>query len=75
MPRESATARAQAIAWHIRLHDGRAGDWEEFAKWLALHPEHSTAYDEVARGDGDLGPALVSWAVPRRVRVGIGARF
>lgn len=62
MPAESAAARAQAIAWHIRLRDGVAGDWEDFAEWLALDPRHSVEYDEVALGDRELEPALASWA-------------
>lgn len=62
MPAESATARAQAISWHIRLRDGRAEDWDEFAEWLALDPQHSAAYDEVALADRDIDPALVTWA-------------
>jgi len=62
MPAESATIRAQAISWHIRLCDGRAEDWEEFADWLALDPLHSTAYDEVALEDREIDPALAAWA-------------
>jgi transmembrane sensor len=65
MPPESVTVRAQAIAWQIRLRDGRAQDWDEFAEWLALDPQHSTAYDEVALGDREIEPALVSWASSR----------
>ncbi|WP_309662477.1 DUF4880 domain-containing protein [Sphingomonas sp.] len=65
MPPESATARAQAISWHIRLRDGRAEDWDEFAEWLALDPQHSVAYDEVALGDRDIDPALATWANSR----------
>ena len=62
MPTDSATVRAQAISWHIRLRDGRAGDWEEFAEWLALDPQHSTAYEEVALGDRGIDPVLAAWA-------------
>lgn len=65
MPPESAIVRAQAISWHIRLRDGRAEDWEEFAEWLALDPQHSTAYDKVALGDREIDPALASWASSR----------
>jgi transmembrane sensor len=65
MPPESDTVRAQAIYWHIRLRDGGAEDWEEFADWLALDPRHSTAYDEVALGDREIEPAVVSWASSR----------
>lgn len=62
MPPDHATIRAQAIAWHIRLRDGEAEDWEVFAEWLALDPQHSMAYDEVALGDREIDPALASWA-------------
>lgn len=59
---ESATARAQAIAWHIRLRDGCTEDWEEFAEWLTLDPSHSTAYDEVALADREIAPILANMA-------------
>lgn len=56
------TIRAQAIAWHVRLRDGRDDDWEEFTDWLALDPQHSLAYDAIALGDRDLDEALSLWA-------------
>jgi transmembrane sensor len=65
MPAELPSARAQAISWHIRLRDGRADDWEEFADWLALDPQHSMAYDEVALGDRELDQALANWTGSR----------
>jgi transmembrane sensor len=57
--------RIQAIAWHIRLRDGNADDWEEFTEWLAHDPLHSTTYDEVAIGDRELDQALASWSRSR----------
>ena len=64
MPVDS-TVRAQAISWHIRLRDGRAADWEEFTEWLALNPQHSMAYDDVALGDRELDEALANWSSSR----------
>jgi transmembrane sensor len=49
---------AEAIEWHLRLRDGNAADWEAFVRWLEADPARSTAYDEVARADADLGPEL-----------------
>ena len=65
MPTDFATVRAEAISWHIRLRDGGAETWEEFAEWLALDPHHSTAYDEIALGDREIDPAVTSWASSR----------
>ena len=65
MPPESATFRAQAISWHIRLRDGRAEEWEAFAEWLALNSQHSIAYDEVALGGRELDQALANWSSSR----------
>ena len=56
------TIRAEAIAWHLRLRDERAQDWDEFANWLARDPRHSPAYDAVALDDAALNQALVGWS-------------
>src|SRR5258705_11710348 len=65
MTPDFATVRARAISWHIRLRDGGAEEWEEFAEWLALDPQHSIAYDEVALGDREIDPVLAGWANSR----------
>jgi transmembrane sensor len=52
--------QAEAIAWHIRLRDGRAEDWDGFVRWLEADPARSTAYDSVALGDA----AITAEAVP-----------
>lgn len=59
---------AEAIQWHIRLRDERAGEWEAFTDWLALDPRHSEAYDEVALGDTALRETLTDWSQSTAVR-------
>lgn len=56
-----SSIHAQAILWHIRLRDGGAEEWDEFAAWLARDPRHSPAYDDVALGDRELDQALTNW--------------
>jgi transmembrane sensor len=51
---------AQAIAWRIRLLEGRGDDWEAFVRWLELDPAHSAAYDEVALADQGIPAAAFS---------------
>jgi transmembrane sensor len=53
--------QAEAIAWHIRLRDGGAEDWDAFVHWLEVDPAHSAAYDAVALADA----ALTAEAVQR----------
>jgi transmembrane sensor len=55
---------ADAISWHLRLHDGGADDWEAFADWLAVDPARSEAYDAVALADRAIAPALADWTHP-----------
>ena len=43
--------QAEAIAWHIRLRDGGAADWDAFVRWLEADPARSAAYDAVALAD------------------------
>jgi transmembrane sensor len=47
---------AEAIAWHLRLRDGEAADWDAFTAWLEGDAARSAAYDEVARADAALVP-------------------
>jgi transmembrane sensor len=47
---------ADAIAWHLRLRDGDAADWEAFVLWLEGDPARSAAFDALARADAALGP-------------------
>jgi transmembrane sensor len=47
-----------ALAWHLRLRDGNDADWAAFADWLAQHPDHASAYDQVEAMDLALAPAL-----------------
>jgi transmembrane sensor len=46
--------QAEAIAWHIRLRDGGAEDWDAFVHWLEVDPARSAAYDAVALADAAL---------------------
>jgi transmembrane sensor len=48
--------RAEAIAWHLRIRDGDAADWEAFVLWLEGDPARSDAYDAVALADAALEP-------------------
>jgi transmembrane sensor len=61
-PDPTATLRAEAIAWRIRLSDGTAQDWDDFASWLQRDPHHATAYDSVALNDLALDAALSEWS-------------
>jgi transmembrane sensor len=54
--------QAEAIAWHIRLREGGAADWDAFVRWLEADPARSAAYDAVALADA----ALTAEAVPPR---------
>lgn len=45
---------AAAIDWMIRQRDPDFADWDGFADWLALSPDHTEAYDAVASLDADL---------------------
>ena len=51
--------RSEAIAWHIKLREGHAQDWDDFGDWLARDASHSSAYDAVALDDAALDQALV----------------
>lgn len=63
MPAESSI-HEQAISWHIRLKEGGAEDWDQFAEWLAQDARHAAAYDEVALADRELGLVLTDWSRP-----------
>lgn len=51
----------EAIAWHLRLAQGRDEDWPLFVAWLESDPAHNDAYDIVADQDAAL-PALLETA-------------
>lgn len=38
---------AEATAWHLRLQEGVAEDWDAFVQWLEADPARSDAYDQV----------------------------
>ncbi|HET6941956.1 MAG TPA: FecR domain-containing protein [Sphingomicrobium sp.] len=59
---QQLTIRAEAIAWHIRLRDGSAEDWEMFTAWASKDPRHGQAYDEIAIADQDLEESLAGWS-------------
>ncbi|HVJ34053.1 MAG TPA: FecR domain-containing protein [Terriglobia bacterium] len=56
-------ALAQARQWHVRLHDEQLSpaDRQGFRRWLAAHPDHRQAWEEVAalvqRLDQDMAAA------------------
>lgn len=64
---------AEAIAWHLRLRDGGAEDWESFTRWLEADPARAEAYDAVALADAAITaeafpviPANDDWQGNRR---------
>lgn len=50
---------SEAIAWRIRLHNGRFEDWDAFMDWLEGDPERSAAYDAAALADAALAPGAI----------------
>lgn len=59
-PDVNASARAEAIEWHIRLRDGDDADWEAFETWLGQDDAHPRAYREIEDMDLALDPLLPS---------------
>lgn len=53
------TIRAEAIAWHLRLKDGSAKDWDAFMTWLEADPARSEAYDQVKVADAAITPDML----------------
>jgi ferric-dicitrate binding protein FerR (iron transport regulator) len=49
----------QAVEWYVRLHNGNVTQAlrEEFTRWLLLSPDHISAFLEVSRTVGHVGPA------------------
>lgn len=59
------TIREEAIAWHLRLKEGSAQDWDAFMTWLEADPARSEAYDQVKFADAAITPEMVpDMAVP-----------
>ncbi len=65
---QEGSPAAQAVAWHLRLPDAGASDWQAFTLWLEADPAHAAAYDALACADAELDDALTppdwSAAVP-----------
>lgn len=55
---EDEIRRTEALAWHIRLREGSAADWEEFTDWLECSPDNSAAYDAIVLADEKMDKAL-----------------
>lgn len=53
------TVRDEAIAWHLRLREGSAADWDAFMTWLEADPARSEAYDAVKFADAAITPEMV----------------
>lgn len=49
----------EAIAWHIRLRDMAADEWDAFAAWLEADPAHGEAYDAVSMADAAAAAELM----------------
>lgn len=54
----------EAIAWHLRLAQGRAEDWPDFVEWLEADPARNDAYEAVADRDAALPALLVASDIP-----------
>lgn len=54
----TASLRARAIDWHVRLRHGDDATWEAFADWLAEDSRHPLIYDEVEQADLAIDPLL-----------------
>lgn len=52
--------REQAIKWHLRIAEGTGADWDAFADWVAEHPDHLLAYEEIEAVDDDARAALLN---------------
>ena len=75
MPDMRQEIEAAAIGWLIRLRDGTAEDWQQFAAWLEADPAHGPAYDEIALADdalGELPPARSEPVVPAEEEASAG---
>jgi transmembrane sensor len=48
----------QALAWHLRLRDADADEWQEFTAWLTQDPAHNDAYEAVALRDAQFDEVL-----------------
>jgi len=63
---ETSMIDQQAIAWHLRLAELAADDWDAFVAWLESAPEHHAAYDRVTEAEAFLvaaAPALAMHTV------------
>jgi len=64
--RTSGDAIAQrALAWHLRLRDADAEEWQEFTAWLTQDPAHNDAYEAVALRDAQFDEVLAQASFPQ----------
>jgi len=54
----------RALAWHLRLRDADADEWQDFTAWLAQDPAHNDAYEAVALRDAQFDAVLVQASFP-----------
>ena len=54
----------RALAWHLRLRDADADEWQDFAVWLAQDPAHNDAYEAVALRDAQFDGVLAQASFP-----------
>ena len=57
----------RALAWHLRLRDADADEWQEFTAWLAQDPVHNVAYEAVALRDAQIDEVLAQARFPEPV--------
>lgn len=58
------TIEQRALAWHLRLRDADADEWQEFTAWLTQDPAHNDAYEAVALHDAELDEVLAQASFP-----------
>lgn len=60
----SDTIEQRALAWHLRLRDADADEWQKFTAWLAQDPTHNDAYEAVALRDAQFDEVLAQASFP-----------
>ena len=54
----------RALAWHLRLRDADADEWQDFTAWLAQDPAHNDAYEAVALRDAQFDEVMAQASFP-----------
>jgi transmembrane sensor len=54
----------RALAWHLRLRDADADEWQEFTAWLTQDPAHNAAYEAIALRDEQFDEVFAQASFP-----------